>query len=875
MPLPFRLLCSIAFGSLVFSSAPAAYTNFEAQQSRPVCLSPDGTRLFVVNTPDARLSVFDVSNPANPAPVLIREIPVGLEPVSVNVVSNDEAWVVNQLSNSVSVVSVSAGVVTDTLQCDVEPADVVFAGGRAWVSCARTNLVRSFDLATHAAGTPVAIAGNGPRGLAVSEDGTKLYVAVMFSGNGTTLLPATLAPAQPPPTNTSLPTPPQVGLIVPATDSRLQPKPNLPDNDVGVIDVATAAVTRYYSGVGTINFFVAVRPGSGELWVANTEARNLVRFEPTLRGHAVDNRVTRIDPATAVATPFDLNPEIDYGVLPNPAALATALAQPTALAFEPGGAFFWVASFGTDRVARVDAASGAVTARVETGPTSGASANPAAKRGSRGLAYQAATGRLYVSNRISNTLTVVSVSSASVLSEVPSGSFDPTPSVIRIGRGFLYDARLSGNGTQSCASCHIDGHRDELAWDLGDPGGTTQTVTSQPPGAPFPLNFTMHPMKGPMTTQTLRGLLGQNPLHWRGDRADFTAFSGAFASLLGGSVPVTADMAAFRDFMNTVAMPPNPNQKLDRTLPAAFPPGDPNAGDPAAGRNTFLNEDYVQGVRCNTCHLLPTGTNRSIIPGSVMQTSQDFKVPQLRDMSQKIFFKRSATAASLSGFGYTNDGTDPDLFTFLSRPVFGNFANDPVRKRNLSAFVLCLDTGTAPATGHGRTVRASNLTTSAATWTLLESQAGLGNIDLVIRGLLGGARHGLRYRPGTNDYASDQAGLGPFTRAQLENLISAGTAPALSLLGVPPGQGARLGVDRDENGISDANEPLPPLAVRITGGAPELSWPAAGASLVLEFADDLGTPAWQPVTTARVVGGAVVVSDPTVSPRRFYRLRRP
>src|SRR3982751_2072933 len=82
----------------------AAYVNFEGKQTSPVRLSPDGTRLFAVNTPDARLSVFDVTLPSNPK--LIAEISVGVEPVSVNVRNNDEAWVVNEVSDSVSIVSV-------------------------------------------------------------------------------------------------------------------------------------------------------------------------------------------------------------------------------------------------------------------------------------------------------------------------------------------------------------------------------------------------------------------------------------------------------------------------------------------------------------------------------------------------------------------------------------------------------------------------------------------------------------------------------------------------------------------------------------------------------------------------------------------------
>ena len=869
----FRLLAAVLACT---ATLRAQFVNFEAHQTRPICLSPDGTRLFAVNTPDGRLSVFDVSNPANPTPVLIREIPVGLEPVSVNAISNEEAWVVNEVSDSVSIVSVSSGTVTDTLPCKDEPADVVFTAGRAWVTCSRNNTLRAFDLTSHAEVANIALQGLNPRSLAVSLDGTKVYAAFVFSGNRTTLLPPNLAPAPPPPTNAALPAPPQVSLIVSADDARLAPKPNMPDNDVVVVDAALGTVLGYFKGVGTVNFAVAVRPVSGDLWVANTEARNLVRFEPQVKGHIVDHRITKVVPtALPTVTPFDLNPGIDYNLFPNNAAKLTALAQPTAIAFESNGLAFWVAAFGSDRVAKVDAATGAVLTRIETGPTSGAAADPAHKRGPRGLALQSATGRLYALNRISNTITVINTSASVFVTEIPTGSFDPTPAVVRNGRGFLYDARLSGNGTQSCAVCHIDSDRDELAWDLGDPAGSMSTVTQPNPLGGAPQSFQMHPMKGPMATQTLRGISGTDPLHWRGDKADFTQFNGAFASLLGGTELSAADMNAYRDFISTIALQPNPNQNLNRTMPTSVVLDDGSTGNPNTGRTTFLNDQYQPLLRCNTCHALPTGTNRLLIPAAALQESQDFKVPHLRNAYQKRFFVRSATAVSLSGFGLTHDGLDPDLFTFLSRPVFGTFASDTTRKRNLSAFVLCIDTGTAPATGYARSVRATTLASAGTDWTTLEAQALNGNIDFVLRGLFNGKRHGFLYRSETNDYMSDQTGLGPFTRADLQNAISAGTA-TLTLIGVPPGDGVRSAIDRDGNGIADASEPLPGLAITRPVGATQLAWPAAKPALVLEFTDSLTPPNWQPITAPRSIsGGAVLVPDASAGAQRFYRLREP
>ena len=141
----------------------------------------------------------------------------------------------------------------------------------------------------------------------------------------------------------------------------------------------------YYSHVGTVNLGLAVNPVSGDLFVANTDALNLTFFQPNLRGHWVNNRITRIQVASGQVTPFDLNPGINYSILPNPQALSTALAQPTNVVFDPSGNFMYVAAFGTDRVAQVDT-NGNVLWFVEVAPPSGSGSNvdPAHKRGPQG-----------------------------------------------------------------------------------------------------------------------------------------------------------------------------------------------------------------------------------------------------------------------------------------------------------------------------------------------------------------------------------------------------------------------------------------------------------------------------------------------------------
>ncbi len=756
---------------------PAAFANLEASQTNPIRLSADGTRLFAVNTANNSLSVFDVAQPRSPR--LIVEIPVGTGPVSVNAHTDDEAWVVNQASNSVSVASVSKGIVTDTIRTGAgsEPMDVVFAGpNQAYISCSRNNQIAVFDVTTHALIRNLPVFGASPRALAVSPDGNTVYAAFAISGNATTIIPDFLAPPQPPPTNKKLPTPPQVALIVAASDSQWSSYITfkMPDNDV--VRIATGVsptVAGYYSGVGTINLGIAVNPVTGDLFVANTDALNLTFFQPRLRGHWVNNRITRIQVANSQITPFDLNPNINYKILPNPAALRTALAQPAAVVFDPSGNFMYVAAFGTDRVAQVDT-SGKVLSFVEvSGPGgSGTKADPRHKRGPRGLALNAVSQTLYALNRISNTVSIIDTSRMLKSGEIPVGA-DPTPPFIKEGRGFLYDAKLSGNGTGACASCHVDADMDHLAWDLGDRGGSMTQIVQHG----RIINF--HPMKGPMMTQTLRGLLNLSPYHWRGDFPDFPAFNLVFDELMGSSQLSKADIAAYTRFVNSILFLPNPNENLDRSLPTSLA-----GGNPVAGQMDFLTiPGSGSGQTCNGCHSSNPGpgTNR-IVKGSFLP--QPMKVPELRNVYQKLLYTRH-DASTIDGFGMEHDGHLSTAGDLLALPLFNGYTS--TQKTDMISYLLCFDTGTAPAVGYTITLTAANIKdgTEQKDWATLQSQAVAANIDLIARGTIQGQVHGLLYQPLKDDYVSDSNAM--YTKAQLQTFIESGDT--LSFMGVYPGTG--------------------------------------------------------------------------------------
>ncbi len=862
-PLIFSLVCAalaVAFpGGRLHGQV---FTHFEARHTHSIGLTPDGLKLLALNTPDARLSVFDISNPGNLEPVLVAEIPVGLEPVAVRARTNDEVWVVSEVGDSVAVVSLSQRVVIDTLRVPDEPADVVFAQGKAFVSCARNNLVRVFNAITRQELAPIPLGGLVPQALAVDAAGTKVYAAFLHSGNLTTILPGGPtgpAPAQPPPSNIALPVPPRTALIVAANDPRIDFI--VLDRDVAEINPITQVVTRYLGGAGTNLFDVAVQPGTGDVWVANTEALNLIRFEPVLRGHFADHRLTRLEQVSGTPTVYDLNPGVDYLTLPNPAAQATALTQPTALAFAPSGTEVWVAAFGSDRIAKVATATGAVLGRVDLRSTGEDSRQ---MRGPRALALHAGLQRLYVLNKLANTISIIGTATGTLLMEVPAGSFNPTPAAIREGRGFLFDSRLSGNGTAACATCHLDADRDGLAWDLGNPGGDMVVVMGQNLSAhdPTPRARNIHPMKGPMVTQSLRGMPNGAPFHWRGDRPTLQSFNGTFANLMGGSQLSTADIDALAAYLLTLRNHPNPNLQPDGTLPASFA-----GGNPANGRDLFnfhLNH-------CAVCHEGPKGTNNNIDSRQEVGSTQPLKNPPLGTVYQRLFFTPQTGQTTITGFGLLHDGIGFQLPTV--HPYVLDTLATAAEFADVMAYVLCFDTGTAPTVGDSRSITLFNAADAAASFARHEAQSIAGASDLVVRGMIAGQRRSFLFDPLSQRYLPDAAGEPSLTRAGLLALL--GANDALTLLGTPPGEGGRFGGDRDGNGVPDYDEPKPALDITKSGEDVRLLWPAPSSGWLLESATTLDG-VWQPVTQPRSsFSGSLLLEQPIGGDTvRFYHLRR-
>jgi DNA-binding beta-propeller fold protein YncE len=869
-----RSVVAAAVVALTAECAAAAdsFVNFESGHTRPLALSPDGLLLFAVNTPNNSLSIFEVDGSGL---TLAAQIPVGLEPVAVASRTNTstaktEAWVVNHLSDSVSVVEIdaanlAASRVKNTLLVGDEPRDIVFGGSpvaKAFITTARRGqnlpasvqprfdedgvpraLVWAFaaeNTGTGIGGTPVTVLelfGDTPRALAVSPDGSTVYAAIFQSGNATTTLNF-LAVSQ----NGGLPPLPpdspyfEETLVRPlivkfdsgtgewndviGRDWSDHVRFSLPDRDVFAINadanppVPTAGINSF-SSVGTTLFNMAVRPGSNSVFVTNTEARNDLRFEPVsvdgVQGRATEQRITVLSGMSVLPVP--VNPHIDDTVATGPPSeAAESLALLGDLVFSSDGAQLYAAAMGSDQVAVFDADD------LEAGSVSRELV--AVGRGPSGVALDEENDRLYVMNRLDHTVSIVSDASDPALRQetavVPAGD-DPTPSEIVEGRPFLYGARdLSGHGDQACASCHPFGDADQLAWELGSPYGPLESNPNPLlPNNQFPL-LPFSPIKGPMTTQSLRGLDGAGPMHWRGDRTAasdpggdamdedgaFKKFNPAFVELLGRAEPLSdEEMQSFADFVLSIRYPPNPVQALDGGM----------TEDQEDGRELYTEHDTIDGVPCNGCHTLPLGTGGLTATGMFGVT----KVPHFRAQYQKIgrfggdplrdeLPPNEFAGDQIRGFGFGHEGTTGSLRSIATGNSIRDSEDFMEDGRKIFEFLLVFDTGLAPSVGQQITIGPAATKEQLDRLDLLMDRDEAGDCDLTVATRVDGAVARGRVLP-NGSMLLDDSTLPALTARTLESL-SATPGGEQTYTCHPPGTGDAATIDRDGDGVPNGDE---------------------------------------------------------------------
>lgn len=606
---------------------PVGRQTFASPQSQPIVLSRDGTRLYVARTTTNRVAVFDAATRQR-----LAVVDVGIEPVSLAlrppVVPNDpepELWVSNHVSDSVSVIDVAPGSgslhqVVETIQAEDtsgvtlfdEPVGIAFADNqKAYVALSSRDQIAVIDATTYSVQpTTLDINAQEPRAIRV-RDG-RLYVLPFESGNQSELsscpnppFPISATPGSQctfDQADHNFATNPQ--LVDAVVD--LVVDPDVPDRDLYVYDTSNDTRIQVVSGIGTLLYGLAVG-SAGQVFIAQTDARNAVNGQAGTSGHGLDdlqnriflNQLARVDCGGSPSLPCGAPTDIDLEEPPG-STVTVPLATPYGIEISDDDSTLVVTAAASSRIFTFDTSGigmGDVLDTLDVG------AIP------RGVALRSDpdTGAplvAYVLNSLDDTVSVVDISDPANLSQTATITvgLDSTPPEIRRGRIAFNDASASTSGTFSCASCHPDGNTDQLLWVIG-----------------ARCTFQGCDQEEVRSTMPVRGLRDTLPLHW----------DGVLGDPFGGT---------------------NGETQTGLLQPTNLPP---NCGPNGGGGNCFrhLVNASLSGVMCDQASC---PTNEIGLPGDFSEQDRDDMAAFLENVSYPPARSRpvddAVSAQAVAGF---------------------------------------------------------------------------------------------------------------------------------------------------------------------------------------------------------------------------------
>ena len=491
------------------TTSTVGHPTFVSPHARPIALA--GDRVFVVNTPADTVDVIDVNSSA-----IVNRIPVGVDPVGIAVRPDGlEVWVSNHVSDSVNVInndpnSPSFLSVISTIQSFDEnrattfdePVGIAFANNdKAYVALSSENQIAVIDVASRRIMKRLTIPAQDPRAIVVRNG--KLYVLPFESNNKTQLsggnkdtidgkLITFDAWEHSVFHNNVL----SIGHVV-----DIVKHPDVPDRDLFIFNTETDELQQTIDSLGTLLYGITVA-SDGTVFIAQTDARNHINGRAGTKGHSLRqlenraflNQITRVtSAATSVSAVerrlFDLEP-----LPPAHPQRGLALATPYAIQISEDDKTLVATAAASHQLFTADATTGAVLGRVEVGFVP------------RGVALHHREGLLssaWVLNAAANSVSHVDLTDATAPRVVSTIELDdPTHPIVKRGRIAFESASASSTGTFSCASCHPDGHTDQLLWVLKTPvvTGGDQIM--------------------PRSTMPVRGLRDTEPYHWDGIPGD-------------------------------------------------------------------------------------------------------------------------------------------------------------------------------------------------------------------------------------------------------------------------------------------------------------------------------------------------------------------
>ena len=581
-----------------------------------VLLSSDGARLYVLCQQSEEVRVLDAATYAVIKTIAVGKVPRGFS------LSPDGArlFVTNSWDDTLSVIDTRTLAVTATWPVGAEPSSVVEdrAGKRLFVANRISNDVAVLDAQTGAEEKRL-LAGRGSSYLTLSPDGSRIYATHVY------------------------PNPPRVRTEL---DNR-----TAPESEITVIDTTRAVVVDRMpldriAGVFHLAFSSDGRLGA----VAEYHPKNLVPLAHLEHGGAFAYTLTIFGAdvgKTSIEVPLD--------------ELERYASQPFGVAIAPDKSRIYVTIGGSECVIVIDIPRLMRFIQSRPRPQSGsfaydlsASANYVVARipvghNPRGLALSRDGRRLFVANRLEDTISVIDTRGNRVAATIKLDG-PKTISAQRHGEQTFYTARQSFQGQIGCASCHIDSTFDGLTWDL-EPDGFGRDIVDN---------------------KMLEGVKGTEPYKWNGGNPNLPTECGPrtekyFWRSENYDSLTLADLTIY--IRN---MPTRPNRwKL---------PGREMTPAQERGRALFTRDTdkfgkpIIEYNRCSYCHSGPKGTNQKLFDVGTRKPTDNsglLKSPPLTEIALTSPYLHDGSARTLEEIwtvynpedkhGRTNDLTKDEL----------------------------------------------------------------------------------------------------------------------------------------------------------------------------------------------------------------------
>ena len=577
-----------------------------------VLLSPDGARLYVLCQQSEEVRVLDAATYAVIKTIAVGKVPRGFS------LSPDGArlFVTNSWDDTLSVIDTRSLAVTDTWPVGAEPSSVVEdrAGKRLFVANRISNDVVVLE-AQSGKEEKRLLAGRGSSYLTLSPDGSRIYATHVY------------------------PNPPRVRTEL---DNRIAP-----ESEITVIDTARAVVVDRMPLHRIAGVFHLAFSSDGRLGVvAEYHPKNLVPLAHLEHGGAFAYTLTIFGADVGKATvevPLD--------------ELERYASRPFGVAIAPDKSRIYVSCGGSEMVTVIDVPR--LLRYVHAHPGSNvqdlsASANYVVAHipvghDPRGLALTRDGRRLFVANRLEDTISVIDTRGNRVAATITLAG-PKTISEQRHGEQTFYTARYSFQGQIGCASCHIDSTFDGLTWDL-EPDGFGRDIVDN---------------------KMLEGVKGTEPYKWNGGNPNIPTECGPrtekyFWRSENYDNLTLADLAIY--IRN---MPTRPNRwKL---------PGHEMTQAQERGQALFtrsvdkFSKPILEYNRCSYCHSGPKGTNQKLFDVGTRKPTDNsgiLKSPPLTEIALTAPYLHDGSAHTLEEIwtvynpedkhGRTNDLTKDEL----------------------------------------------------------------------------------------------------------------------------------------------------------------------------------------------------------------------